>query len=222
MDAQSTRQPLAQKASKEMRRWNYTEESQLIHLLKAENKTYAEAAGILDRSTQAVQQRYSMIRQMDQSAAVTWTAGLDAALIDCRRRKLAPKQIALELNISDQAIQSRWQALKAMKKVPEDVIAGWRRKELRDFTPQEDEAILRLYVEGRDDKDIVEILKIPGKSQTEIVRRRRKLVAESSPIYRRLVSMWHGTWDEDEDNVESDALGMAVGGEKYDWMEQRR
>jgi hypothetical protein len=32
--------------------------------------------------------------------------------------------------------------------------------------------------------------------------------------------MWHGTWEEDGNKEEKDALGLAVGGGKYKWMNE--
>jgi hypothetical protein len=220
MDAESFRQSVAPKLPKELRRWNYEEENKLLHLIKVENKTYKDTAIALNRSTQSVQHRYSIIQQRDESASITWTSELDTAIIDGRRRGLTPNQIAQEISMPDKAIQSRWQVLRATKRVPEDVLALRRRKEFHDFTPQEDETILRLYVEGKDDKEIAVLADIKEKSPTEIMTRRRKLVTESSPIYRRLVRMWHGTWEEDGNKEEKDALGLAVGGGKYKWMNE--
>lgn len=222
MAMQPPSQPIERKPPKELRRWNYDEESRLIHLIEVEDKTYVEAAGILSRSLQAVQHRYSIIRQRDVNAGITWTPELDAAVIDGRRRRLNPKQIGLENDLPEKAVQSRWQALKAMKRVPEDVLDPLRRKKFRDFSPEDDEAILRLYVEGTEDQEIARMLKIEGKSQTEIIRRRKKLVAESSPIYRRLISMHHGHSDKDGTDKETDAQGVAIGGEKYKWMEKEQ
>jgi DNA-directed RNA polymerase specialized sigma24 family protein len=222
MAMQPPSQPIERKPKKELRRWNYDEETRLIHLIETEDKTYAEAAEILSRSLPAVQQRYSLIRQRDVNATITWTPELDAAVIDGQRRRLSSRQIGLEIGLPEKAVQSRWQALKAMKRVPEDVLNPLRRKQVRDFSPEEDEAILRLYVEGKEDKEIAWMLKIKGKSQTEVIRRRQKLVSESSPIYRRLVSMHHGQSDKDGSEKEMDALGMAMGGEKYKWMEEEK
>jgi hypothetical protein len=161
MAMQPPSQPIERKPKKELRRWKYDEETRLIHLIETEDKTYAEAAEILSRSLPAVQQRYSLIRQRDVNATITWTPELDAAVIDGQRRRLSSRQIA------------------------------W-------------------------------MLKIKGKSQTEVIRRRQKLVSESSPIYRRLVSMHHGQSDKDGSEKEMDALGMAMGGEKYKWMEEEK
>ncbi|CAN9147927.1 unnamed protein product [Alternaria alternata] len=154
MDTRSYRQSPELNPPKELRRWNYDEENRLLYLIKVEEKTYKEAATSLNRSIQSVQHRYSIIRQRDESASISWTTELDSAIIDGRRRGLTPNEIAQEINIPEKAIQSRWQALRAAKKVPEDVLDLRRRKPLRDFTPQEDETILNLYVEGHDDKDI--------------------------------------------------------------------
>ncbi|KAI4955743.1 hypothetical protein J4E91_001604 [Alternaria rosae] len=220
MDTQYPTEPFAPKAPSEKRRWNYDEESQLIRLIRIETKTYEQAAQVLNRSSYAVQHRYAIIRQRDVSATITWTPELDAAVIDGHRRLQKPKAISREMSVPIEAIQSRWQALKIMKKVPQDVIDLQRRKKLRDFTPEDDEAILRLYVEGNEDKEIAQMLKIKGKSQTEIINRRRKLVADSSPIYRRLVSIHNGTWNGNRAKVETEALEVAVGRDKYEWMEE--
>ena len=224
MDTRSYRQSPELKPPKELRRWNYDEENRLLYLIKVEEKTYKEAATSRNRSIQSVQHRYSIIRQRDESASISWTAELDSAIIDGRRRGLTPNEIAQEINIPEKAIQSRWQALRAAKKVPEDVLDLRRRKPLRDFTPQEDETILNLYVEGHDDKDIAVLAGIEGKSQTEIMIRRRKLVAESSPIYRRLIEeQLHKTGKEDltyKKKEKIDTLESAVNRQKYGWMDE--
>ena len=215
MDTRSYRQSPELKPPKELRRWNYDEENRLLYLIKVEEKTYKEAATSLNRSIQSVQHRYSIIRQRDESASISWTTELDSAIIDGRRRGLTPNEIAQEINIPEKAIQSRWQALRAAKKVPEDVLDLRRRKPLRDFTPQEDETILNLYVEGHDDKDIAVLAGIEGKS--------RKLVAESYPIYRRLIEeQLHKTGKEDltyKKKEKIDTLESAVNRQKYGWMD---
>ncbi|KAH8644126.1 hypothetical protein IG631_01590 [Alternaria alternata] len=224
MDTRSYRQSPELKPPKELRRWNYDEENRLLYLIKVEEKTYKEAATSLNRSIQSVQHRYSIIRQRDESASISWTAELDSAIIDGRRRGLTPNEIAQEINIPEKAIQSRWQALRVAKKVPEDVLDLRRRKPLRDFTPQEDETILNLYVEGHDDKEIAVLAGIEGKSQTEIMIRRRKLVTESSPIYRRLIEeQLHKTGKEDltyKKKEKIDTLESAVNRQKYGWMDE--
>jgi hypothetical protein len=222
MDAEPHCQPLAPKPHKELRRWNYDEENKLLQLIESENMNYGEAASVLNRSIQSVQHRYSIIRQRDACAAITWTSEIDAAIIDGRRRMLSTNQIAQEINMPEKAIQSRWQALRATKKVPEDVLALRRHKQLRDFSPQEDEAILRLYVQRKDDKEIAALLGTKERTQTEIMTRRRKLVAENSPIYRRLVRMSNKTWEGDGNIEETDALGQALGKSrsKYEWMNE--
>ncbi|KAG9192203.1 hypothetical protein G6011_10937 [Alternaria panax] len=223
MDAKLKRQPITPNPPKELRRWNYDEETRLLHLIKVENKTYKEAAIAIHRSTQSVQHRYSIIQQRDESATITWTSKLDAAIIDGRRRGLTLDQIAQEINLPDKAIQSRWQTLRATKKVPEDVLALRRRKPLRDFIPQEDEAILKLYIEGKDDKEIATAVGIEGRrSQTEIITRRRKLVAESSLVYRRLIQeQRQETGIEHSNNKERmDTLELAVSRNKYSWMNE--
>lgn len=227
MDTRSYRKSPELKPPKELRRWNYDEENRLLYLIKVEEKTYKEVATSLNRSIQSIQHRYSIIRQRDESASISWTTELDSAIIDGRRRGLTPNEIAQEINIPEKAIQSRWQALRAAKKVPEDVLDLRRRKPLRDFTPQEDETILNLYVEGHDDKEIAVLADIEGKSQTEIMIRRRKLVAESSPIYRRLIEeQLHQTGKEHHNKKKKkkkekiDTLELAVNGQKYGWMNE--
>ncbi|KAI4664776.1 uncharacterized protein J4E79_003074 [Alternaria viburni] len=220
MDALYPSESCPRKAPAEKRRWNYDEESQLIRLIEIETMTYEQAAKVLNRTAHATQHRYAMIRQRDVSATINWTPELDAAVIDGHRRMQKPKAISREMNIPVEAIQSRWQALKVMKKVPQDVIDLQRRKKLCHFTPEDDEAILHLYVEGKEDKELAQMLKIKGKSQTEVINRRRKLVAESSPIYRRLVNVRNRTLEENGVKVEKEALEVAVGRDKYEWMEE--
>jgi hypothetical protein len=54
--------------------------------------------------------------------------------------------------------------------------------------------------------------------------RRRKLVAESSPIYRRLIEeQLHQTGKEHHTNKKNekiDTLELAVNGQKYGWMNE--
>ncbi|KAH7401357.1 hypothetical protein BKA66DRAFT_405485 [Pyrenochaeta sp. MPI-SDFR-AT-0127] len=196
----------------ELRRWTSDEEGQLLHLRDHEHNNFEDISTVLGRSPGATQARYNIIKQRQQSSYIDWTPETDQSIIDGRRRRLAIKDIANEMNLSAEAVAERWFTLQRQKVVPEEVLAIWRRKENVIFTPEEDETILKVWMQMRDDEQLIRIVKFKGKSQGDIRERRSELVNRHSPLYLKMLGIGDG-----KDN-ESDALKVALGKSKYSWM----
>jgi hypothetical protein len=207
MDAQP--QPFA---PKELRPWTVREEHSLISLRDTNNKTFEEIGKFVNRTTIAVQNRYTIVKQRQYSSVVDWTEPLDASIINGRAKGQGIPEIASDLKLPKQAVGERWQTLQAQNQVPEEVLALWRRKEEVVFTEEEDEAILKLWIKCKDDNEIAKTLKCKGKSQRDIIARRGELVKGSSPIYLRLLGVGQGKENE------MDGLKRAMGKPKYGWM----
>jgi hypothetical protein len=205
--------PAQPQPPKQLRCWTTSEEHQLIHLRESENKKFEDIAPVLGRTTNAIQNRYSTIKQKQFSSAVDWTPALDASIIDGRRRCLPIREIAKEVKIPHEAISERWNTLRFEKKVPEEVLAIWRRKRDVVFSPKEDEMILQLWMQGKGDEDIVRMVNFKGKSQENVRDRRVELVNGSSLLYLKMLGVGQGRKDENET-----ALSVAIGPKRYGWM----
>jgi hypothetical protein len=203
--------PLQPRPPKELRRWTVEEEHQLIFLHDTQHKKFTEIAPILNRTPNAINQRYTTIKQRQYSSAIDWTPQLDQFIIEGRRRILSTKDIAAEVKIPVEAVAGRWNTLQREKKVPEDVLALLSTKEDVVFTREEDEMILKLWMQGNDDGQIIQQVMFKGKSEQDVKARRIEL-SYGSPLYLELLGVGKG-----EEN-ETDALKMAVGKPKYGWM----
>lgn len=196
----------------ELRRRTPDEDQQLIALRDQDNKKFGDIGNILGRSVKATQSRYASIKQRLRSSFVDWIAENDHAIIDGRRRGLAIKDIADEMQLQKEAVSERWRTLQRQKQVPEDVLAIWRRKGDVVFTPEEDETILKIWMQMRDDEQLVRMAKFKGKSQADIRERRSQLVIGHSPLYQKMLGLGGKT------RGETDALKGALGEPKHSWM----
>lgn len=137
---------------------------------------------------------------------------MDERIIDGRRRGLGPREIGAEMDIPGEAVQGRWYELQQMKKVPEDVLAIWKRKGEVEWSGEEDEVVLKAWMEGLSDEELAEKVRFKGKYKCDVRERRRALCKEMGPVYRRVMVM-------EERKLVPDALEKALGGKKYGWMQ---
>jgi hypothetical protein len=203
--------PLQPRPPKELRRWTVEEERQLILMHDTQHKKFTEIAPLLNRTPNALCQRYTTIKQNQYSSVIDWTPQLDESIIDGRRRLLSTKEIAAEVKAPVEAVAGRWNTLQREKKVLEDVLALLSTKEDVVFTQEEDEMILKLWMQGNDDDQIIQQVMFKGKSGQD-VKTRRIALSYGSPLYLELLGVSKGKENE------TDALKMAVGKPKYDWM----
>ena len=192
-------------------RWTPEDDSQLMHLRFTERKTWAEVAAILGRTVHAAQSHYYHLRGNQHSSFENWDATMDEHIIDGRRRGLLPREIGVEMGLPGEAVQGRWYELQQQKKVPEDVLAIWRRKGEVVWTEKEDMAILEAWVDGKNDDEIVKTLAFKEKYECDIRERRRQLCREMGPVYKRLMGM-------KEEQPVLGALEKALGKKKFAWM----
>lgn len=194
-----------------LRRWTPVEDTQLIHLRVTEHKTWPEVASVLQRNTAAVQHRYNQLKRAQHSSFEDWDATMDDQIIDGRGRGLSLKEIGVEMDLPHEAIQGRWYELKQKKKVPEHVLAVWRRKPEVEWTEKEDSEILTAWVEGKNDDEIAKTLKLTGKYERNVRQRRIQLCKERGPLYMRLMGL-------KEDQPVPDAMDTVLGKNKFAWM----
>ncbi|KAJ4365929.1 hypothetical protein N0V83_008551 [Neocucurbitaria cava] len=196
----------------ELRRWTKEEEHQLIRLRDQDHKDFKDIGATLNRSKAATQSRYYAIKQRQHSSAIDWTPEHDHTIIDGRRRGLPLKAIATEMQMPPEAVAERWSTLQRLKQVPEDVLVIWRRKGDVNFSPEEDETILKVWMQGPDDEQLVRTVRFEGKSQADIRERRSELVYRHSALYLSMLGVGEGK------EGETDALKSALGTPKYGWM----
>lgn len=101
--------------------------------------------------------------------------------------------------------------------MPEDVLAIWRRKEEVVWSAEEDEEILELYLQGKGDEEIGDVVKkgkleFGGKSKADVMARRKELVRESSPLYLKMLGV---VGVQKLNGALESALGVK---KKYKWM----
>ncbi|KAF2129892.1 hypothetical protein P153DRAFT_418575 [Dothidotthia symphoricarpi CBS 119687] len=200
------------RAPLKLRRWTSEDEQMLLNLRDREKKDFTDIAKILNRTTAAAIQHYSVLKQQSEGRFVEWTHAMDEHIINGRRRGLHIKTISVEMKLTAHAVADRWYTLLREKKVPEDVLAIWRRKNDVVFTLEEDEVILRLWIEMEDDEQLVRMVSFRGKSQSDIRERRIELVYGSSPLYQRLLGIGDGGGNAPH------ALDKALGKPRYGWM----
>lgn len=204
----------------ELRRWSPDEERRAVIFRDQEHKTWHEIGIILDRSRNAVEHCYTVIKQRQHSSVVEWTRDIDNTIIEGRRLGLSLKQISINLStvsdnkkLTSKALGDRWNQLQRDKLVPEEVLAVWRRKTEVVFTPEQDEKILKLCMQGLKDEQLARMVEFKGKSHAAIRERRLKLIDGHSPVYVKLLG------SEGVKVEESDAFKKALGKPKYGWME---
>ena len=204
-----------QSPPRENRRWTQDEESLLISLRDKEHQRFDTIGVILNRTAAATRGHYTAIKQRQESSSVDWTSEKDNAIIDGRRRGLSTMKIAAYMQLSDHAVAGRWDELQRLKRVPEDVLLIWRHKEHKDFTTEEDEIILDVWMDlNKNDDQLIRSVEFPGRSQLDIRARRVELVNGQSPLYLKRLGM-----DKHKKN-ESNALNVALGPPKYIWMKK--
>ncbi|KAF2629994.1 hypothetical protein BU25DRAFT_262553 [Macroventuria anomochaeta] len=194
------------------RRWTPAEDHLLHRLRFIEHKTWPEIAQDLGRTTPAVQGHYQKLKVARSSSFEDWDTAMDHFIIDGRHRGLTSKEIGAEMDIPGEAVQGRWYELQQQRKVPEDVLAIWRRKGEVVWSGKEDEVILKAWMEGMSDDEIVECVRFEGKYKCDVRERRRILTKENGPVYRRLMGL------EAMKSVPH-ALDKALGMKKFAWMQ---
>jgi hypothetical protein len=193
------------------RRWTPADNARLHHLRFIELLSWSAVAAALGRTTQAVQGHYYQLKIAQGASFEEWDAGMDEYIIECRGEGWNSREIAHEMGIPAEAVQGRWYELQQQKKVPEAVLAAWRKKMEVEWTEKEDEIILRAWVDGKSEDDIAHSLRFEGKYQCDIRQRFKHLYREKGPMYRRLMGM-------EESRTLPHALDKALGKKKYAWM----
>ncbi|KAF1929033.1 uncharacterized protein M421DRAFT_4849 [Didymella exigua CBS 183.55] len=104
----------------------------------------------------------------------------------------------------------RWYEPQQQKKVLEDVLLVWRRKEEVEWSEKEDETIVQAWIDGKSEDDILHSVRFEGKYQCDVRQRYRLLLREKGLVYRRLMGM-------KESRPLPHGLDKALG-KKYDWI----
>jgi hypothetical protein len=214
--------------------WTTEDDRRLFTLRDTEENSWAAIATTLNRTVSGCQQHYYLVKRQREGLNVHWDDLLDHTIIDGRRRGLTFKAISTEMNTAQLAIADRWNHLVRKKVVPEDVLAIWRRKDEVMWSEAEDRTILGLWVNGKEDEEIVKMVRFEGKSQTDVRNRRRELVGKGVPMYTEMLGVGGGKKQEmggnGEEKVKSGisglngngevkgGLGEMVGKKKYAWM----
>lgn len=193
------------------RRWTPADDNLLQHLRFTELCTWSEVAAALGRTKQAVQGRHYQLKIVDGASFEDWDADMDEYIIDSRGQGQKSREIALEMGIPAEAVQGRWYELRQQKKVPDGVLAIWRRKEEVKWNEKEDETIIQAWIEGKSEDDIMHSVRFKGKYQCDVRQRYKLLLREKGPVYRRLMGM-------EESMPLPHALDKALGKKKYAWM----
>lgn len=191
--------------------WTTADEAHLIMLRDTHKSSWESITTILSRTVPDCQNRYYALKQSSASSLVTWTPKIDHVIIDARRRGLSIKQLSAELGLWAPAVTERWAWLQRNEKVPEDVLALYRRKEEVTFTTEEDEWIVKKFIGGMDDEQIYKQGAWKGKSMGDLAKRRRQLTNEgaSGGLYVKKL----GVGEKKET-----ALDKAMGKKKFKWM----
>lgn len=199
---------------RKLNHWTPTEDQQLLHLRNTVRKPWADIATILSRTSGACQAHYYILKQAREGSFIDWTPTQDEHIVNGRGRGLSIKAIALEMDLTSEAVADRWSHLQRHKLVPEDVLAVWRRKEDVVWSPDQDESIAKMWIQGMEDDEIVHMVKFKGKSQDDVRMRRMELVnGGGGGVYARLLGVGG-----DRETKEKTALEMALGKPKYSWM----
>lgn len=136
---------------------------------------------------------------------------MDAQIVDGRRRGLRTREIGAEMGLPGEAVQGRWYELQQQRKVPEEVLAIWRRKGEVVWAEEEDVAILKAWVDGKNDDEIVQTVKFKGKCERDVRKRRKQLCRERGLVYSRMMGMTR-------DQPAPGGLENALGKDKFAWM----
>jgi hypothetical protein len=192
--------------------WTLTQNHQLLSLRDKDNATWSFIAATMGRSIPACQQHYYGLRQAQDGSMVDWTAPLDHYIVEGRRRGLPIASIAQEMSLTTLAVQDRWYALIRQHEVPKDVLAVSRRKEEVVWSEAEDRRVLGLWLEGRNDDEIVKMVRFEGKSEADVRARRKRLVTDRSPLYLEMLGF------SKENKEVKNGLQKALGKKKYEWM----
>ncbi len=195
-----------------LRRWTPAEDQRLHNLRVVQHRTWSEIAKALDRTVSAVTKRWYHLKITQSSSFEEWNAAMDKHIIDGRRHGLMSGEIGAGIDVPAEAVQGRWYELQQRKKVPEDVLAIWRRKGEVEWSEEEDETILKAWIDGKDEEEIVECARTKGKYKCDVRERYKVLVREKGTIYRRLMGL-------DQAKPAPHALERALGKKKFAWME---
>ncbi|KAJ4384530.1 hypothetical protein N0V86_000129 [Didymella sp. IMI 355093] len=192
-------------------RWTLADDARLHHLRFIELGTWPEVAVALGRTTQAVPGHYYQLKIAEGASFEEWDPSMDEYIIECRGQGESSKEIASEMGVPAEAVQGRWYELQQQKRVPESVLAVWRKKGEVRWTEKDDGMIVRAWIDGKSESDIAHSLQFEGKYQCDIKQRYKHLFREKGPVYRRLMGM-------EENKLLPHALDKALGKKKYAWM----
>jgi hypothetical protein len=201
--------PISTRSSKS---WLPAEDQQLLHLRNYARKPWAEIATLLSRSVSACKQHYILLKKATTVSSFDWDDSDDDAIIDGMRQGLRIEAIALELDMDPNAVKDRWQYLQRQHLVQDDVLAVRRCKEELVWSTEEDEFILKMYIEMKTDEQIMDAANFKGKSRKDVKARRVHLVyGGGRGTYLRMLGI-----AKDKTQVKT-GLEKAMGKPEYDW-----
>jgi hypothetical protein len=194
--------------------WTPAQNHLLIHLHETDGLSWSEIALQLCRSPTACSAHYKQLEREAASSLITWTPAHDKAIVTGKRRGLSTAAISIEMSVCSEAITERWSTLQREKKVPEEVLAVWRRREKVEWSVAEDGVLLDMYCLGLGDVEIAKTGALKGRSREEVRMRRVELMyGEDRSLWLKKLGM-RGKGK----HVEMTALEKALGKPKYDWM----
>ncbi len=154
-------------------RWTRQEEILLLDLHDNHDVTFPVIAEKLSRKPNAVEHRYLKIKEnLKIPKGFVWTNALDRQLIDSRQKAMPIRNIAASMDLPLSLVQRRFTYLRNTNKLPHDVVSMYKRTPKIQFSDQEDEIILRLYIAMTDEEEIFRLTQFPGKTLSSIKARR--------------------------------------------------
>jgi len=153
-------------------RWTPAEEQLLLKLSDVENVSFEVIADKLSRKVDAVERRYEKLKEeATLPEDFVWTSELDDQIIAGRAKGTTVRDIATEMKLPPGIVQERATVIRKEGKIP--TVASNGKSQRTEWTAEDDEVLLRMYVAMAEEVEIHKTAKLTGKSLSSIRLRRQ-------------------------------------------------
>ncbi|KAF2685634.1 hypothetical protein K458DRAFT_387596 [Lentithecium fluviatile CBS 122367] len=174
-------------------RWTPAEQRRLMELRDDEKVSFEVIATKLSRKVNAVERRYEKLKE-EQSlpSDFIWNTERDNQITTGRQKGTTIRELALAMNIPPGVVQDRVTVLRKEGKMPADA-AGKGKGKQAEWTDEDDEVLLRMYIAMADEAEIHKTAGLVRKTLSSIKHRRQlhlrgeSMSPNASQMYRKLL-----------------------------------
>jgi hypothetical protein len=175
-------------------RWTTSEQQLLVKLRDVDEMSFEAIADKLSRKVDAVAHRYEKLKEEATLAEdFIWTPELDDQIITGRAKGTTVRDLAGEMSLPLGVVQERVNVIRKEGKIPVNSANQGKGQKI-EWTEEEDEVFLRMYIAMAEEVEIHKTAKLTGKTLSAMRTRktfhlRGSKVGDPNPsvMYRKLL-----------------------------------